>query len=176
MKPELLTRVITNIRDHEGVVDRMYADTLRNVTTGCGHLIATADDATCLDWHRIDRKATRDEVVADYSGVKYAGRRGTLFLPIEEVDRLLACDLGKFEHILETTFPEFHTYPDSAIVALFDICFNVGSLRKFPKLTAAVLSGDWSTAARESGRPQVSESRNENTRDQFLSCLLSAAA
>jgi GH24 family phage-related lysozyme (muramidase) len=176
MKPELLTRVITNIRDHEGVVDRMYLDTVKRVTTGVGHMIATTDDACLFDWHRIDRKATRDEIVADYTSVRYGGKRGSLFLPIEEVDRLLAYDLGKFEHILETTFPEFHSFPDGAIVALFDLAFNCGSLRKFPKLTAAVLRGDWATAAGESGRPQVAETRNQNTRDQFLACLFSAAA
>lgn len=148
----------------------MYLDTKGIVTAAVGHAIAKVDDACCLDFHRIDRPATRAEIIADYTNVKYNKRPGTLFLPAEEQDRILAYDLGKFEHILESEFPELYTYPDSAVVAMFDICYNCGSISpaKWPNLTAAIKSKDWTAAAKESARPDVGAERNSNTEQQFL--------
>jgi hypothetical protein len=44
--------------------------------------------------------------------VQKSGKRGVLMLPMEDVDGLLAFDMGKFEHITESTFPELESYPD----------------------------------------------------------------
>lgn len=172
MRASTRLRAVSNIAKHEGRVCQMYLDSVGVVTVGVGHAIFTVEDACCLGFMRGNRAATRAEIIADYTGVKYTKRKGTLFLPVEEMDRILAFDMGKFEHIVEAAFPEVDSYPESVQVALIDIAFNCGSFKGWPSLAKAVKAGDWVTAAKESKRkPPVGDERNRDTQEQFTEHL-----
>lgn len=170
MNRELLPRIIENISRHEGRVAQMYLDKKGFVTVGVGHLIAKIEDACVLKFIRIDRPATRAEIIADYSAVKYTKKRGLLFLPVEEMDRLLAYDLGKAEHTLTAEFPGIAEFPESVQIALYDMCHQCGSItpKGWPKLTAAVKARKWAEASNECYRPDAGPGRNQDTKEQFL--------
>ncbi|MGH7238606.1 MAG: hypothetical protein ACREHG_00920, partial [Candidatus Saccharimonadales bacterium] len=54
-------------------------------------------------------------------------------------------------------------------VAIYDIVYNCGSLTHWPKLRACIQQNLWKCAAEQSHRPQVSESRNKDIKELFLS-------
>lgn len=63
-------------------------------------------------------------------------------------------------------------------MALFEMIFNLGAtgLRsEWPRLNKAIGTGDWHTAARESFRPDVQETRNIYVRKLFESAALAEA-
>lgn len=171
MSPDVLKAALDNISAHEGRRRSMYLDTNGFVTCGVGHLIAKCDDATALDWYRADRPANRGEIISDWSDVKYCKRKnGNLYLPEEEIDRILTFDIDQFVSQLESVFPQLETYPSGVQVALLDIAFNTGSVTKskWPRLVQNVVNHDWVNAAKESYRPAVSVTRNADTAAQLL--------
>lgn len=170
MTPELFDRVSKILGTHEGRVLSMYRDTKGNVTYGVGHAsFCAADAAKRVWWKAVDVLATAEEVAREWDWVKRRQLlRGRLFLSYEETDVILLDDLAVFEKRMGETFPDQSTYPQPALVALYDIIFNCGSFEKWPRLVAAVRSKDWKTAAAQSNRPEVSAQRNKDINDLFL--------
>ena len=65
----------------------------------------------------------------------------------------------------------FDAFPNSAKTALIDMGFNLGLPklgRLFPKFNDAVNRKDWATAAEESHRTKIQDSRNVDTRNQLI--------
>ena len=75
----------------------------------------------------------------------------------------------KFKEVysLIKSFPNFSTFNDEQIDGLFDMGYNLGSFKKFPKMKAAIERGDWKEAAKESHRRGISEERNCFTANNF---------
>jgi GH24 family phage-related lysozyme (muramidase) len=168
MTPELFTAVSLNLAKHEGRVLSMYLDSVGVVSCGVGHaLFAIADGFNICWWKDTSTLANREEVKAGWTAVKYKTAKRALMLSYEESDRLLQSDLIKFERIVNSTFPDVDSYPQSVQVALYDVCFNCGSFVKWPNFSKAIHERDFKQAALQSQRPQVSPERNLTTYDQL---------
>lgn len=173
----------------------MYVDTRGHVTTGIGHLLETAGDASKLPWqHSVTgQRATPTEiksaferlsqVAADHTRehpdakglpLKTAAQVSDLVLPEGYATKLAAARVnGEFLEGLRDLFPAFDSFPMPAQRALVDMAYTlgVGGLEhKFPKLVAACRqpNPDFATAAAESHRSSSRESRNHATNHLFL--------
>jgi GH24 family phage-related lysozyme (muramidase) len=170
MQPELFSAVNKNLAEHEGRILSMYPDSNKPpvVTCGIGHaLFAPADGFNVIWWKDTNTLATREEVKAAWSAIRYAGAKRALMMTYEESTRILMLDLEHFEKIVRMTFPQADSYPLTVQVAIYDLAFNTGSFKDWPHFTAAILARDFKSAAKESNRPQVSTARNEATFKQL---------
>ncbi len=167
-------QVIERLNRFEGRIPHMYRCTGGEVTIGVGHAIQTVEDAQELAW---DKPET---VAEDYQRVAWAelglvasayANFSTCRMSDEEITRLCDLDVIDFEEQLKGEFPAWETYPEPVQQALFDMAFNLGlgGLKKFVNMLAAVDIADWETAARESHRKGIPESRNQETEQLFLS-------
>jgi len=179
----------------EARIDFMYLDVLSLVTTGIGNLI-DADDpkafgtraqllphAYDLGWFDKDSavEVSRDEIDEEYRTVKFSGtaghrideRRGITRLRIssETIDQLVRSQLNAFEATLKGRFPAFDDWPADAQLGLLSLAWAKGpEMQKFPKLSAALDSQDWLSAARESHLDETGNAglRPRNVRNGIL--------
>ena len=101
----------------------------------------------------------------------------TLSIRDDEADRLLNVKIQEFYLDLVNIYPGFDSMPEPAKISLFDMIYNLGSggiEYKFPHFTKAVRARDWKTAADQSLRPQLSDRRNNSTKNRFLACASNA--
>ena len=107
-----------------------------------------------------------------------------LTLTQSQADSLLIADLDVAKTTLlgnmakEGRLDEYHALDENAKLMLLDYTFNTGNpFKTHPKMTNAVLKGDWDTVANEFGRgyehPDYTENvpllyRNESTYDFFI--------
>ncbi len=98
-----------------------------------------------------------------------------LILTDEAIDALLNSRIDGFEKQLKVDFPKFDAYPESAMLGILDMAFNLGNsglVNKFPSFTAAALNEDWSSCERECNRRGISDSRNTEVKNLFRECLV----
>lgn len=181
--------IFAHFEKHEGVIDHMYLDTVGKVTIGIGFMMP--DAASALAYKLVNRKtgaaATTAEIAADWGKVheQQKGRIASTYrkftkldLPLAETQRLLREKLDAFATILRTRFAGFDAFPAPARLALLDMIFNLGPtglVKGFPKLCRAADRGDWKNCAAECRRLGVHESRNDETRDLFLTAAVAPA-
>ena len=169
------------IKKSEGSISHMYLDTVGKVTVGVGNMLPNAAAAKKLAFvNRQTQKAAKDaEKQTDYDTVKKQ-RKGLLAqaykkytkldLPSAEIDKLLDKGIEEFKTGLKGKFPKFGSYPTSAQCALLDMAFNLGVnglVSKFPTMKKAIDKQNWAEAAKESNRPQVAKSRNDQVKKWF---------
>jgi hypothetical protein len=148
----------------------MYPDTNKPPVVTCGigrALFAPADAYQVIWWKDTATLATREEVNAAWSAIRYGTAKRALMMTYEESTRLLNLNLEPCEKIVLLTFPQADSYPLTVQVAIYDIAFNTGSFHKWPHFTAAILARDFKIAAKESNRPAVSDARNAATYAQL---------
>ena len=153
---------------------RMYPDTVGVVTVGVGHAIFNPQAALALGFTRMGLPASAPAILADYTCVKgHIIKVGNLILSEAAQDAVLAEDLKVTEKRLLEALPVALSFPETAQIALFDLVFNCGELteKAWPHFLAAVRAGDWKGAAAHSNRPQVSATRNEDTKEQLLDAV-----
>jgi GH24 family phage-related lysozyme (muramidase) len=169
------TDYISQIKKHEGSVPHMYLCTEGYVTVGIGNMLPFVLEAQRLPFinRETSAKATAPEIQADYESVaaQAKGKRAgeykaftKLDLPDSEIDSLFEARVKDFECGLRSLFSDYDKYPESARYALLDMIFSLGSSNmktNWPKLTDAVKSQDWTTAAEESYRSEVQKDRND---------------
>ena len=172
MTDETKQKLIVMLSAHEGRKAWMYPDTANNVTVGVGHLLATAGAALQLGFSDARGEAAmEDDVTNGWNYVKTSNQEYKLLtLTDSQIDNLLMGDVACFYHVLIQTFPAFETYPEPAQLALYDMVFNLGSFRAFPRFGAAVLNRNWASAAAECQREGIGAARNQDTKNQFLEC------
>lgn len=162
------------IKSSEGEISHMYLDTVGAVTVGVGNMLPNVAEAQKLGF--VDRKtlkaATKEAIKTDYDTVKQQvkglkassyKKHTNLDLPANDISKLLDSRIDGFKKELKLKFSKFDTYPLTAQFALLDMAFNLGTnglVTKFPSFKKAVEAEDWTTAAKESNRPQVSATRN----------------
>jgi len=162
------------IKVSEGSISHMYLDTVGKVTVGVGNMLPDVASSQKLAF--VDRKtmkaATKDEIKAEFEkvskltkGLKASAYKKdtTLDLSATTIDTLLDNRIETFKKELKLKFPSFDTYPMTVQFALLDMAFNLGSnglVTKFPSFKKAIEAKDWTKAASESNRPQVSSTRN----------------
>jgi len=171
--------VLAALTEFEGNVSHMYLCTGGEVTVGVGHALESIEDACTLGWRIGARPATREEIAADYRAVSSAEMSHTAAfykkvtkcsLDDPAIAALVDDDITKFEAELRTKLVKWETYPETVQQALFDMAYNLGVnglLKKFPKMFAAVNSGDWETAAKECRRNGIADQRNAATAELF---------
>ena len=165
---------LPHARQHEGAISWMYKDSVGVVTIGIGHALETAAEARHIFL------INQDEAEADWTTIKsmLAGRVAAYYaaytkLRITEraIDALFERDCAEEIADLARVIPGFADFPKAAQIALIDLDFNLGTdglKKKFPKLMAAVRARNWAVCAIESNRPQLSQARNDWTRQQFM--------
>jgi GH24 family phage-related lysozyme (muramidase) len=162
----------------------MYRDTVGKVTVGVGLMLPDANAAESLPFLLGSRPATPQEIAAEYARISSLPRgRASAFykspncleLPQQTIDTKLTSVLHNFETELRAHLPHYDTLPDGVKLALLDMTYNLGPaglLKDFPHLIAAVESGSWAEAAALCLRRGPSAARNNWTREQFLSAVV----
>ena len=173
------------------------------MTIGVGHLVRAERDAALLRLsHRNDGKpATAAEIIAAFKAVesepfthkgskdhkthvwgaqhfKNIAGAGNIFMPPQEIDRLLDRHIDEFYRDLQRIFKiahgykrEFDGYSENVRLALFDMIFNLGSTKfpsNWPGFIRALKAENWQEAAKQSRRPQLSASRNQYVQNLLL--------
>lgn len=170
------------LRRHEGVVNYMYLDVVGLVTTGVGFLLPDAAATEPLAFVRRDTgaPATDDEKRADWEAVHAQPKAELaahyrpftfLDLPDSAIDRELTARIAGFVRNLQSRFPQFEEFPDTAQIGIIDMVYSLGPaglFRGFPKFCSAVDQQDWPACAREGVRGNVSPARNEELQQLFL--------
>jgi len=163
----------------------MYRDTVGKVTVGVGLMLPDAKAAQALPFVLGNRPATPEEIAAEYVRVDAMtlGRASSFYkvpasleLTQQTIDEKLSSVLAGFEADLRTEFPHYDTLPDGVKMALLDMIYNLGPaglFKGFPHLVAAVQNGAWAQAAEHCMRRGPSAARNNWTRQQFLSAVVS---
>ena len=162
----------------------MYRDTVGKVTVGVGLMLPDAKAAQALPFLLGSRAATPDEIATEYARVDAIamGHAATAYriptsleLTQQTIDARLVSVLQGFEADLKTEFPHYDALPDGVKMALLDMIYNLGPaglFKEFPHLVAAVQTGAWAQAAEHCMRRGPSASRNNWTRQQFLSAVV----
>lgn len=185
-----MTMCINNLKRHEGFKNTMYKDSLGNITIGIGHLLATADMAAMLPFTRTDhishghgdtdteeQSLTADQIKTAFNRYKDDSNYsiGQFHISNDSVIGQSIKDVQTTETGLRGLYSDYDDFSESRKMALIDMGFNLGVSKlatDFPKFNDAVNRGDWSTAAAESHRAGLDDSknsRNKDTREQLLS-------
>jgi GH24 family phage-related lysozyme (muramidase) len=178
-----LEQSLEKLKEFEGCAPWMYRDTVGKVTVGVGLMLPDAQAAQTLPFLLNNRPATPEEIATEYARVDAMtlGKAAAFYripasleLSQQTIDaRLLSVLLG-FEADLRGEFPRYDAFPDAIKMALLDMIYNLGPaglFHGFPHLIAAVQSGNWSLAADHCTRSGPAPSRNDWTKQQFLSVV-----
>jgi GH24 family phage-related lysozyme (muramidase) len=173
LTPDLLERLKPHFEDQEGRESVIYPDSEGNPTTGIGHLLAHVEDAIKLPFRLPDGKlATQAEIKSAWYRVRTTGRRvQNVLLAEKDIDSLFLQDLKRFTTLLFRNFGTLVDIPQPAVIALYDMAFNLGGFYEFPRLRMAVLAEDWNLAAEECHRLGIGSRRNTLTRALFLQAV-----
>ena len=181
MSAPYILAYLPQCKTFEGNYSTMYLDTKGNVTCGVGFLLSSALMAQAFPWYipGLVTPATADEVVAEWNRVK-AMQAGQLphFYAIEtalqlrqdDIDAHLTNELDTLDNGLANGIAGFEGLPDAWKMALADMSWNLGLhglLDGYPKLLAAIQVSDGFTAAAESRRNGIGDTRNQWTANQF---------
>jgi GH24 family phage-related lysozyme (muramidase) len=180
-----LEQSLAKLKEFEGCVSWMYRDTVGKVTVGVGLMLPDAKSAQALPFILNNRAASPEEIAAEYARVDAMtlGHASSFYktpaspqLTQQTIDTKLSAVLQCLETDLRIQFPRYDTFPDAIKMALLDMIYNLGPaglFHGFPHLIAAVETGAWAQAAEHCIRRGPSPARNDWTRQQFLSAVVS---
>lgn len=159
----------------EGIVPHLYVDTRGNVTCGVGFLVANKAALDRFEWQPDVRTAQTDYQRVCAAG---AGHVASYYGRLCRASLTPATMRAHFDaHVTVVTAQlvvwNLASLPGAARIALVDMAFNlgVGGLNKYKRLHLAVSAGLWAEAAAECSRRGIQQSRNDATRDLFLSLV-----
>ncbi|MBH04679.1 MAG: hypothetical protein CMP08_11265 [Xanthomonadales bacterium] len=179
MSPIVTTEAgfLEQLKRFEGFARHMYLDTRANVTIGTGLLLASADAAVAADLGFTERQtgapATDAAVRNDYdavAGAPPARYPPSQYLPYTDLVASLAALNDELAARVDTARNDaraydarFDDYPASVRYGLLDLAFNLGrpGLLEYRRLRAALHEGDWASAAEQSYRYGVQDTRNQ---------------
>jgi GH24 family phage-related lysozyme (muramidase) len=179
-----LEQSLAKLKEFEGSVPWMYRDTVGKVTVGVGLMLPDAKAAQALPFMMGTRPATPAETAAEFARVNamamghpaaFYKTPASVELTQQTIDAKLSSVLQGFETDLRTEFPHFDSLPDGVKMALLDMVYNLGPqglFHGFPHLISAIQTGNWSLAADNCTRRGPAPSRNDWTRQQFLSAVV----
>ena len=175
------TTLRQKLETYEGCVEHMYLDTKGFVTVGVGHLLSTLASAQALAFivQKDSKTATKEQIKTDYDTVKKQTKgllsstykkHTKLKLKKTDIDKLTNKHIDTFEGELKKVYgtDAFAAYPGEVRLALFDMIFNLGMTNlksKFPTFNKYIKAKNWSEAAKESNRSDVSDARNKYVKD-----------
>lgn len=175
------TTLRQKLETYEGCVEHMYLDTKGYITVGVGHLLSTLTNAQSLAFivQKDSKAATKEQIKTDYDTVKKQTKgllsstykkHTKLKLKKTDIDKLTNKHIDTFEGELKKVYGSdaFAAYPSEVRLALFDMIFNLGMTNlknKFPTFNKYIKAKNWSDAAKESNRSDVSDARNKYVKD-----------
>lgn len=175
------TTLRQKLETYEGCVEHMYLDTKGYVTVGVGHLLSTLTNAQSLAFivQKDSKVATKEQIKTDYDTVKKQTKgllsstykkHTKLKLKKTDIDKLTNKHIDTFEGELKKVYGSdaFAAFPSEVRLALFDMIFNLGMTNlknKFPTFNKYIKAKNWSDAAKESNRSDVSDARNKYVKD-----------
>ena len=175
------TTLRQKLETYEGCVEHMYLDTKGYVTVGVGHLLSTLTNAQSLAFivQKDSKAATKEQIKTDYDTVKKQTKgllsstykkHTKLKLKKTDIDKLTNKHIDTFEGELKKVYGSdaFAAFPSEVRLALFDMIFNLGMTNlknKFPTFNKYIKAKNWSDAAKESNRSDVSDARNKYAKD-----------
>ena len=175
------TTLRQKLETYEGCIEHMYLDTKGYVTVGVGHLLSTLTNAQSLAFivQKDSKAATKEQIKTDYDTVKKQTKgllsstykkHTKLKLKKTDIDKLTNKHIDTFEGELKKVYGSdaFAAYPSEVRLALFDMIFNLGMTNlknKFPTFNKYIKAKNWSDAAKESNRSDVSDARNKYVKD-----------
>lgn len=175
------TTLRQKLETYEGCVEHMYLDTKGYVTVGVGHLLSTLTNAQSLAFivQKDSKAATKEQIKTDYDTVKKQTKgllsstykkHTKLKLKKTDIDKLTNKHIDTFEGELKKVYGSdaFAAFPSEVRLALFDMIFNLGMTNlknKFPTFNKYIKAKNWSDAAKESNRSDVSDARNKYVKD-----------
>lgn len=187
-----LNRVFEAIVKEEGFTTYMYLDTSTRgnkskVTIGYGKMIGSSEEATKIPFE-IDGKAASATQIKEgwnkvYNSVSRVNTYRHTYFESKSTIRITKYTAKQLtiEHIISDLqnarkrFPDFDKYPILAQEAILDMSYNLGfsatGIDKFPTFSQYIKAKDFLSAAKESSRPQLKDSRNIHVKQ-----LLEAAA
>ena len=191
-------QALDEFETYEGRVPYMYLDTRDNVTTGIGDRLPNAGAASVLPFFggadpappptiedgfgtvtaQAQPAACADDVTACRGAASYGGVVD-LLLHDAAIDAIARGQIASFGDELRTLYAGFDGYPAKVQLALYDMIFNLGQTKLrtgFPSFDAAILAGDWQTAADESHRTGIPEERNAYVKDLLEEAAADASA
>ncbi len=190
LSPDVKIEVAKKLDENEGRIDHLYLDSVGRVTVGVGHLIPTRTAASSIvivqdgspPTHPADLQeaAEYDTVTKQQVGYKASWYKPhtKLVMKAADIDTLRDRHISNFHSELTNIYrktkgypKDFDNLPTRVQIALFDMIFDVGAMKivnTFTALDRAIKAGDWTTAAKESYRPQVSATRNHYVKQLFL--------
>lgn len=185
------------IKRHEGTIRHMYLDTRGNVTVGRGFILPDVESAKKIKFrdirsvNKMGGYLSEKEIEKAYNLVRKAkfgqsigaidfdpnGAGKDKFFPAgldsAYIDKKTEALLKTSERELRTKIPNFDRLPYSARKGLMDMQYNMGenkfNSKKWPKLFQALDKKDYKSMAKESHRADISEVRNQDIYDLFLS-------
>lgn len=179
-----LSLCLTVLKDHEGLSPQMYTDSLGNVTVGIGHLIAGITEALGLPFLKSKttilghgttnvsvERASAAEITAAFNAVSRTGVNSALYMSDDAVIAQCIATVESDRAALKAMYSGFDNFPPHAKTAIHDMIFNLGVTRlrnEFPKFNDAVNRQDWATAAVESHRTGIQDTRNQDTYNQLI--------
>lgn len=155
----------------EGRYNFLYPDGNSLPTCGEGHAVPTPEAAVAIfgdpraakDWETI-RNAPRGHNAASYSS------QTACRLTDAKIQKLKDTDVAETNRKLLSSASDSVGWPIPVQDACRDIVWNTGHL-EFTEMIKAIRAGDWKTAAKESHRIDIQDSRNDWTRDSILAAI-----
>jgi GH24 family phage-related lysozyme (muramidase) len=181
-----LSNFRTKTEEFEGRTTFMYLDTGGNVTAGVGHEIPTVQDAEALPFDG-GMGAVAGTVARDWQTIRDApaGRVAAFYEPLttsrlseQAIDGIFASDCNLVWTSARGFIQDFDNLPQPVQQAISDMILNIGAEKEHAdyfgphsKFGPAIERGDWVTAAKESARNGIPESRNQYTANLILSAM-----
>lgn len=187
-----LNRIFEAIVKEEGFTTYMYLDTSTRgnkskVTIGYGKMIGSSEESTKIPFEIDGKAASATQIKEDWnkvynsvSGVNtyrhtYFESKSTIRITKYTAKQLTIEHIRSDLQNARKRFPDFDKYPVLAQEAILDMSYNLGfsttGIDKFPTFSQYIKAKDFLSAAKESNRPQLKDSRNIHVKQ-----LLEAAA
>jgi GH24 family phage-related lysozyme (muramidase) len=177
---EIRDTAIARTIEFEGLIAHFYLDTKAKPTIGVGYHIPDEASAAKLKLSVDGSAATEEQKKEAWRIIvkQVAGKPAHTYAKFtkprmseKDAKSYLKARLESDAAALLKKFPDLDKYPEEAQDALLDMIYNIGmtafSEANWPKLFKAVKAKDWKTAAIESNRKDVQDSRNKQIAELF---------
>lgn len=167
---------------YEGEVHHLYLDSHGRPTIGVNFHFHNRNDFAKLELRelRSKRSASRETKLQEYDKISklpagyvanFYSSFCTLYIPHTEIQRVLALTLNRLRHELAQHYTDYDNMPQSAQLAILDLAYQLGLAAlpsQFPELDQAIAKEQWHKASQLCARKQVSQARNDKTKQLFL--------
>jgi len=174
----------------ESLLDFLYCDVKRLVTTGLGNLVDSVAAVRSLIFvHKDGSVASAVEVVAYWNAVKHSTLNplngGEQYASLSDLrivhtslDRLISLKLAEMERQLRLSFPTWDDFPADAQLACLSMAWAMGQyfVPKWPHFKAACDAHDWGEAAANCHMSETSQNDSFHHRNDANVALFIAAS